>query len=89
MGHGDESNMPTTNISKEEISEGINILDVLIKAELIASKGEGKRLISQNGIAIDGEKISDPMLILNLDSFKNGEIKIKKGKKVFHKIKLV
>lgn len=89
VGGGDESNMPTTEMQASKFNEEVPFLDVLLEVGLIASKGEGKRLISQNGIAINDEKVKDFAINLTSSDFVNGEIKIKKGKKVFHKIKLV
>lgn len=88
-GGGDESNMPTTEMSISKFDESVLFLDLLIEVGLIASKGEGKRLIAQNGISLNDEKVTDIALELSSSDFINGEIKIKKGKKIFHKIKLV
>lgn len=81
--------IPTTEISKEELADGIDILTLLTKAELIPSRAEGRRLIQQGGISIDEVKIVDPNLILTEDSFVDGGLMIKKGKKIFHKINLI
>ncbi len=83
---GVSANMPTTEIDKAEIEAGMGILDVMSKAGLIPSKGEGRRLITQGGVSVNDEKIADPALVINLDSFKDGEMIIKKGKKTYHKI---
>ena len=58
-GEGDDSNMPTTELSKAEIGEGLGLLDLLVLTKLAASKGEGRRLIEQGGLSINGEKVSD------------------------------
>ena len=68
--------------------EGISILDLLIKCNLIPSKGEGKRLIKQGGISLDDEKITDMFHMVSKDAFEKGHVIIKKGKKVFHKVTL-
>ena len=81
-GQGDESNMPTTELDSLESSL---LLDLMIKAGLIASKSEGRRLIEQGGVSVNGEKVTDPNLTIDVNSLKEG-IKVKKGKKVFHKI---
>ena len=83
-GEGDDNNMPTTEL--ESISdEGIALLDAMVIAKLIASKGEGRRLIEQGGVSVNGEKVSDVYMTLSKDALKDG-VKIKKGKKIFHKI---
>ena len=83
-GEGDDLNMPTTEL--EQVNpEGEGILNLLLTAGLIPSKGEGRRLIEQGGLSVNGEKVNDPNLLISVDLLKEG-IKIKKGKKVFHKI---
>ena len=86
-GEGDDINMPTTELNKEEVGEGIGLLDLLVLTKLATSKGEGRRLIEQGGISINGEKISDVNLKLTIEKLSDS-IKIKKGKKVFHKVVL-
>jgi tyrosyl-tRNA synthetase len=79
-------NMPTTEITEEDL--GKTILDIMVIAGLIPSKGEGRRLVQQGGVSIDGEKVTDFNFVVTKDLFANGEIIIKKGKKVFHRILL-
>ena len=54
-GEGDDANMPTTELSEAELGEGIGLLDLLVLTKLAASKGEGRRLIEQGGLSINGE----------------------------------
>ena len=86
-GEGDDANMPTTELSKEEVGDGVGLLDLLVLTKLAASKGEARRLIDQGGISINGEKISDVNLRLGQQELSDS-IKIKKGKKSFHKVVL-
>ena len=86
-GEGDDANMPTTELSKAEIGEGIGLLDLLVLTKLAASKGEGRRLIEQGGLSINGEKVSDVNLKIKIEDLAE-PIKIKKGKKAFHKVAL-
>ena len=88
-GGGKDANMPSTDLTKEELGEGIQILDLLVKCELISSKGEGRRLITQNGISVNDAKVTDIFLEIKEDDFTDNEIVIKKGKKVHHKVNLV
>lgn len=85
-GGSDDSNMPSTVVNKAEIEAGIGILDLLLEAKLIPSKGEGRRLITQGGISIDSAKVTDPAMVVTMDIFNDGKIIVKKGKKVYHKI---
>ena len=83
-GEGDDNNMPTTELENVG-DEGVALLDAMVTAKLIASKGEGRRLIEQGGVSVNGEKVTDVYLILSKEQLKEG-VKIKKGKKIFHKI---
>ena len=82
----DTSNMPSTEIPKLEVESGINILDLLVNVNLVSSKSEGRRLVQQNGIAINGEKITAVDKTIASEYFKDGEMVIKKGKKTFLKV---
>ena len=79
--------MPTTELNKNEIGEDIGLLDLLVLTKLAASKGEGRRLVEQGGISINGEKINNVNLRLSQADLSE-PIKIKKGKKAFHKVVL-
>ncbi len=84
-GQGSNENMPTTELSTDDFTEGkIAVLDMMLKAQLIASKGEGRRLVQQGGVSINNEKITDPAFSLSADAF-GEEIILKKGKKVYNK----
>ena len=83
-GAGDDSNMPTTELSADEAADGMNIIDLMVRCKLCASKGEARRLTQQGGVSVDGEKVSDIGMTVSADALKAG-VKIKKGKKVFHK----
>lgn len=82
-GEGSDENMPTTELDVP--AEGLPLLDAMVLAGLITSKGEGRRLIEQGGVSVDGEKVTDVYLVLSKDKLAEG-VKIKKGKKVFQKI---
>ena len=83
----DTSNMPTTEIAADDLTDGgIAILDLMLKAKLIPSKGEGKRLIQQGGVAVDDVKITDIFHKVSAADFEKGYVVIKKGKKIFHKV---
>ena len=88
-GGANTDNMPTTEITDGDFTDGgIAVLDLLLKCKLIASKGEGKRLIQQGGISVDDQKITDMFHNVTKDAFEKGHVIIKKGKKVFHKVVL-
>ena len=85
-GGGAAANMPSTTVDKAEIGSAVNILDLLVKAGLIPSKAEGRRLIQQGGLSIDGEKVSDVSYEVTADMLGGDGIVVKKGKKVYHRI---
>ncbi len=80
--------VPTTEISKDELGDGINIIDLMIKADLIKTKSEGRRLVEQNGVRVNDEIFSDLSKSITENDFNDGKLMIKKGKKVFHRITL-
>ena len=85
-GSGDDSNMPTTQLKAEEVPEdGISIMEALVICGLAKSRSEARRLIEQGGVSINGEKVQEYETIIERDSILNG-VKLKKGKKVFHKL---
>ncbi len=81
--------IPSTDLPRSELAEGIDIITLLVTAELIPSRGEGRRLIQQGGVAINDEKITDINTVITLDFFKEDTLMIKKGKKTYHQVKLV
>ena len=82
----DAENMPSTTVAKADFDAGVQLLDVMVQAGLIKSKGEGRRLVQQGGVSLNDNKVTDPMLLLSAADFEKGYAVIKKGKKVFHKI---
>lgn len=87
-GGADDSNMPTTEVEQSDLEDGkITVLSLMIKAGMIKSNGEGRRLIQQGGISVNDEKISDVFTAVSADELKDSVI-VKKGKKVFHKFTL-
>ncbi len=84
-GGNDISNMPTTTLTDDNFTDGkIGIIELLIAAGFAASRGEGRRLIEQGGVSIDGEKITDLAKTFEKSAFGDGLI-VKKGKKAYHR----
>ena len=86
FGGGSTENMPSFEIDSGLISAGIPVLDLLVTSGLVPSKGEGRRLIEQGGLSINGEKVSDVATVITGEYFNDNEMIVKKGKKVFLKI---
>lgn len=85
-GGANTDNMPTTQLSEENFTDGeIGLLDLLTVTKLCPSKGEARRLVQQGGVSINDEKVTDPSARLKKADFTDGYVIIKKGKKVFHK----
>lgn len=84
-GIGDDSNMPTTQLTENNVTQdGISIVDLLVLCKLATSKTEARRLILQGGIRVDGQKVDELDKIIGKDMLADG-VKIRKGKKVFHR----
>ena len=82
-GQGDDSNMPTTELG-DVADEGMGIIDLMLACSLASSRGEARRLIEQGGVSVDGEKITAINAVIAKSALLDG-VKIKKGKKVFHR----
>ena len=88
-GGGDRSSMPTTTLCQDDFCEGkIGLLDLLVKCGLCPSKGEARRLVQQGGVSVNDTKVTDVNAqFCCQDCGADGAI-IKKGKKVFHCVKI-
>lgn len=84
-GGGDDSNMPTTKLTQDQLSDGeMNVIDLVLACEIASSRSEVRRLIQQNGLSIDDEKVKSVDAVVTRDQLIEG-VKIRKGKKIFHK----
>ena len=81
--------VPTTEITKDELGEGLQIIEVLEKCKLIPSRGEGRRLVQQGGVRVNEEKVTDIGTVITAEMCdEDGIIMIQKGKKTFHQLKV-
>jgi len=84
-GNGDSANMPTTELSLNDLTDGvISVVNLLVACQMTASKGEAKRLIQQGGVSVNDETVSAIDKTYTLSELQEG-LKIRKGKKHFHK----
>ena len=84
-GGSDDSNMPTTELTEDQLTDGsIAILDLMLACKLVPSKGEGRRLVQQGGVMVNEEKVSSIDASFTAEQLRQG-LKIRKGKKVYHK----
>jgi len=85
VGGGDDANMPTTEITADKLADGkIGILNLMVACKLAGSNGEARRLVQQGGVFVNDEKVPDHTFAITEAMLKDG-VKIRKGKKVFHK----
>jgi len=85
VGGGDDANMPTTEIDADKLTDGkIGILNLMVACGLAGSNGEARRLVQQGGVFVNDEKVPDHTCAVTEEMLKEG-VKIRKGKKVFHK----
>ncbi len=89
-GAGDAEHMPTTELTNDDFGGGsIDVLSLLVKCGLAASKGEARRLVQQGGVSVNDEKVSAIETTFGGEQFTGDGVIIKKGKKVFHRAVLV
>ena len=87
-GSGDTEHMPTTELTNDDFGGGsIDVLTLLVKCGLAASKGEARRLVQQGGVSVNDVKVNDFAESFDEAALRSGLI-VKKGKKVFHKVVL-
>lgn len=83
-----DADIPSVTIDRSDIADGIEILTLLQKVGLIPSRSEGRRLVEQGGIEINGEKIKDIKTVITENDFDDDALMVRKGKKVYKQIKL-
>jgi tyrosyl-tRNA synthetase len=84
-GGGDDSTMPTTELTEADLTDGeIGIMDLLTLCKMIPTRSEGRRLIQQGGVTVNEEKVASIDVKITAQQLKDG-VKIRKGKKVYHK----
>ena len=85
LGGGDDDNMPTTEIAADKLQEGkIGILNLMVACKLASSNKEARRLVEQGGVFLNDEKVEAASFAVTEEMLKAG-VKLRKGKKVFHK----
>jgi len=87
-GAQEEGSIPYTEFDKSVFEEGIGILELLTKVGLTKSNSEGRRLIEQNGLTMNDEKVNDIGKTITLEDFREGKLMLRKGKKVYHQVRI-
>ncbi len=84
---GNAENMPVAELTQEDLNEDtIDVISMLVKAELVTSRSEGRRAIEQGGVSIDGEKITDIHHTVAKERLAGDGVVLKRGKKKFKKV---
>jgi len=80
--------IPTTTLTKVEFETGINVVDLLLKTNLVSSKSEARRLIQQGGCYVNDARVESIELLINLSHLLDDKILIRAGKKKYHRVTL-
>ena len=85
---GDSANMPTSVLTDADFENGsINVLSMLVTTGLCPSRGEARRLVQQGGVTVDDVKVASIDESLARERFEGEGVIVRKGKKVFHRVK--
>ncbi|MCI6227633.1 MAG: tyrosine--tRNA ligase [Clostridiales bacterium] len=85
VGGGDDASMPTTEITADKLTDGkIGILNLMVACALAPSNKQARQLVEQGGVLVNDEKVPSAQFAVTEEMLKEG-VKIRKGKKVFHK----
>ena len=86
-GGANAANMPTTELSDEDFTDGgIDLITLLVKTELVPTRSEGRRAIEQGGVSVDGEKVTDIKCVMTKESLAGEGVVLKRGKKKFNRV---
>ena len=84
---GNAANMPTVELSEDDLEEGkIDIISLLVKADLAPTRSEARRNIQQGGVSVNGEKIPDIQATVSKEELEGDGAVVKRGKKKFKKV---
>jgi len=86
---GDKDGMPTTNINKNEIETGMNVIDLFATVKLVSSKSEARRLIQQGGCYVNENRVQSIETLIDLTYLEGNNLILRAGKKRFHRIIVV
>lgn len=76
-------------MTKDKFEEGVDILTLLMETGLVSSRFEGRRLVQQGGVSLEENKVQDFNQVITIKDFHEDKLMIKKGKKVYHLLKLI
>ena len=89
FGGGNASEMPTTELTEADFTDGtIDLMGVLVKSGLCASRSEARRAIEQGGVTVENEKVTELKTFYTPENFAGEGVVVKRGKKNFRRIKM-
>ena len=84
-GAGDEANIPTTEITEDQLTEGkMGLLSLMVACKLATSNGDARKNVAGGGVSVNDEKVTDVKFEVTREMLVQG-VKLRKGKKIFHK----
>ena len=84
---GNAAQMPACRLAEEDFADGtIDILGVLVKAGLTASRSEARRAVEQGGVTVEGEKVTDVKTVYAPEQFEGEGVVVRRGKKNFKRV---
>ena len=87
-GGADMSDVPSCDMEKSLLEAGISILDLVVNVGFVASKGEARRLIAQNGLSLNNKRIESAEQMISANDIDDGALLLQKGKKNFLRVKI-
>lgn len=88
-GGGASEGAPSSEITRQELLAGVNIVDLLVGTDLFASKSDARRNVQQGGVYLNGGRVEDASLMVTVDHLQAGQLELRKGKKSYHLIKVI
>ena len=84
-GAGDDANIPTTEITEDQLTEGkMGLLSLMVTCKLATSNGDARKNVAGGGVSVNDEKVTDVKFEVTREMLAQG-VKLRKGKKIFHK----
>ena len=84
-GAGDDANIPTTEITEDQLTEGkMGLLSLMVACKLATSNGDARKNVAGGGVSVNDEKVTDVKFEVTREMLAQG-VKLRKGKKIFHK----
>jgi len=80
-GEGAEDTVPTMEVARSRLAEGVSVVELFIEAGLVDSRNDARRQIGQSGLSINGQKVTDPQAQIDLSALHNGHMLLSRGRK--------